>query len=365
MNFKQVGIIGAGTMGSGIATTLIEAGVKVILNDNNQASVERGAAQVHKYFSKALDKGKLTAEQFQTIMARLDTSVELSKLASCDLIIEAIFEEFEVKKKLFTALDPLIPNTTVVATNTSALTVSGLAEHFSHPERFMGLHYFNPAAYSPIVEVVRGIQTSPVIYEKALAFIRETGKKPIACLDSYGFAINRFFVPYGNEAMRLLDEKKGTIPQIDRVAKQVLQVAAGPFQVMNLVKPKIMFHAQRNLAPHGSFYTIAPNLMMIGDKDHEFDLSGDDSGIKGGDTEIGNRLLMACFLPILQSIDEKVAIAADIDMGALLALKFGIGPCALMDEMGKDKVTTILKLAVDAYGVAMPKSLQNIGSLLK
>ena len=363
MQFNTVGIVGAGTMGSGIATTLAQAGVTVRLVDKAQAAVDRAVGGAHGFYAKAAEKGKMSADDVAASSARLIGATDFGALKDCDLVIEAIFEEFAVKEALFKELNPILRADAVVATNTSALTVSGLAEAVRDPARFLGLHYFNPAQINPIVEVVRGARTDAALYDAAIAFCRETGKKPIACKDAYGFAINRFFVPYGNEAVRLMDEGVGTPAQIDRVARECLEVAAGPFLVMNLVKPKIMFHAQRNLGPHGAFYGIADTLAARGDSDYAFEIGEDASGDSAADTAIADRLMAAVFFPVLQEIDEAVASAADIDMGAALALRFGKQPCALMDAMGRDAVAKLVEPLAARYGHALPKALDRVGSL--
>lgn len=363
MTFKQVGIIGAGTMGSGIATSLAQQGVEVYLMDTTAEAVERGLGAATKFYSRAAEKGKMSDVDVEAASARLTGTTELSTLGDCDLIIEAIFEEFSVKVELFKKLNAVISDDTVVATNTSALRVSDLAEIVDNPSRFLGLHYFNPAAINPIVEVVRGEKTDPAIFDRCMEFCRATAKKPIACKDAFGFAINRFFVPYGNEAVRLLDEGLGTAAQIDRVAQDCLGVAAGPFVVMNLVKPKIMFHAQRNLGPHGEFYGIAKTLAERGDSDYSFDVEEDSNGKPENDGIIADRLRAATFFPVLQEIDEDVASAADIDMGAGLALRFGKAPCELMDSLGQDEVRRIVSLVTENYDHALPKSLEKVGSL--
>ena len=363
MTFSKVGIIGAGTMGSGIATSLGQQGVEVILVDTTDAAVERGKGAAKKFYDRAAEKGKMTAEDAAAADARISTSTDLAALSACDLIIEAIFEEQSVKEDLFTRLNPHLKPETVVATNTSALQVSDLAEAVDDPSRFLGLHYFNPAAINPIVEVVKGEKTDDAIYQRCIDFCRATAKKPIPCKDSFGFAINRFFVPYGNEAVRLLDEGVGTPAQIDRVAQDCLGVAAGPFLVMNLVKPKIMFHAQRNLGPHGAFYTLAKTLAEKGDTDYEFEIGEDASGSAEADAVIADRLRAATFFPVLQEIDEDVATPADIDMGAGLALRFGKAPCELMDSLGAEETKRIVSLITDQYGHAMPASIAKVGSL--
>ncbi|NMM45827.1 3-hydroxyacyl-CoA dehydrogenase family protein [Rhodospirillaceae bacterium KN72] len=363
MTFSKVGIIGAGTMGSGIATSLGQQGVAVVLVDTTDAAVERGKGAAKKFYDRAAEKGKMTAEDAAAATARISTSTDLAALSACDLIIEAIFEEQSVKEDLFARLNPHLKPETVVATNTSALQVSDLAEAVDNPSRFLGLHYFNPAAINPIVEVVKGEKTDDAIYQRCIDFCRATAKKPIPCKDRFGFAINRFFVPYGNEAVRLLDEGVGTPAQIDRVAQDCLGVAAGPFLVMNLVKPKIMFHAQRNLGPHGAFYTLAKTLADKGDTDYEFEIGEDAAGSADADAVIADRLRAATFFPVLQEIDEDVATPADIDMGAGLALRFGKAPCELMDSLGADETKRIVSLVTEQYGHAMPASIAKVGSL--
>lgn len=363
MTFSKIGIIGAGTMGSGIATSLGQQGVSTVLVDTTEDAVQRGLAAAKKFYDRAAEKGKMTEDAAAAAFGALSGSTDIAAVAECDLIIEAIFEEFQVKADLFARLNPHLKPETVVATNTSALRVSELAETVDNPARFLGLHYFNPAAINPIVEVVKGDKTDDAIFQRCVDFCRDTAKKPIPCKDAYGFAINRFFVPYGNEAVRLMDEGVATPAQIDRVAQDCLGVAAGPFVVMNLVKPKIMFHAQRNLGPHGAFYAIAESLAAKGDSDYTFDIGEDASGSPESDAIVADRLRAATFFPVLQELDEDVATPADIDMGAGLALRFGKAPCELMDSLGKDEVARIVGHITEKYGHAMPASLDKVGSL--
>ena len=363
MTFSNVGIIGAGTMGAGIATSLAAQGVDVVLVDQAQEAVDRAIAGAAKLYGRAVEKGRMEAADAEAATARLTGGTALEALAGCDLVIEAVFEETSIKAAVYDRLNSIVSDDAVVATNTSCLRVSELAEGFKDPTRFLGLHYFNPAAINPIVEVVRGEKTDSVLFDRALAFCRETGKKPLACADSYGFALNRFFVPYANEAVRLLDEGVGTAAQIDRVAQDCLGVAAGPFMVTNLVKPRIMYHAQSHLAPHGPFYALAGTLEEKGDTDYEFEIGEDAGGDAAADATIADRLRAAAFFPVLQELDEGVASPADIDMGAGNALRFGKPPCALMDSLGRDEVARIVARVTETYGQSMPQSLERVGSL--
>ncbi len=363
MTFEHVGIIGAGTMGAGIATSLAAEGVAVTVIDQTQEAVDRAISGAGAFYARAVDKGRMEQADADAASARLSGGPELEAVAACDLVIEAVFEETGVKFALYDRLNPIVSDEAVVATNTSCLRVSDLAEGFKDPSRFLGLHYFNPAAINPIVEVVRGEKTDPALFDRALEFCRATGKKPLACADSFGFALNRFFVPYANEAVRLLDEGVGTTAQIDRVAQDCLGVAAGPFMVTNLVKPRIMYHAQTHLAPHGPFYALAPTLAEKGDTDYEFEIDPQAEGDEMGNPLIGDRLRAAAFFPVLQQLDEGVATPADIDMGAAHALRFGKPPCTLMDELGRDEVARIVAYVTETYGQAMPQSLERVGTL--
>jgi 3-hydroxybutyryl-CoA dehydrogenase len=233
------------------------------------------------------------------------------------------------------------------------------------PERFLGLHYFSPAAVNPIVEVVKGEATAQATIEAALAFCRASGKQPLRCKDAYGFAINRFFCPYTNEAARALDAALGSTGEIDAIAREVLGAAAGPFAVMNLIKPRINLHAIANMAPLGAFYAPARAMVEAGEADRPFELTpgtGDlDPDRKG---KIADHLRLGCFLPVLQALDEGVAEPAAFDLGAREALKFGVGPCALMDRLGRAEVERIVRPALERYELPTPASLARVGQLV-
>ncbi|MEZ5825911.1 MAG: 3-hydroxyacyl-CoA dehydrogenase family protein [Geminicoccaceae bacterium] len=358
-----VGIIGAGTMGTGIATSLAQHGFVVRLADRGSEAVERARAIADRFYRRSVDKGRMGEEDAANALTRIEAA-ELEGLAGCDLLIEAVFEDFDIKAALFDRLGDIVGDDTPVATNTSCLRVSDLAAHMKNPGRFFGLHYFSPAEINPIVEVIRGEATDPAIIERALAFTRAHGKQPITCKDSYGFAINRFFCPYTNEAARLLDEGMGTTAEIDLVAREALGAAAGPFLVMNLIKPRINLHAIRNLAPLGSFYRPADSMVQCGEADRSWDIE------EAGDIDperrsrIADRLRAGAFLPVLEALDEEIAAPADFDLGATRALKLGRPPCALMDELGADEVERIVAPLVAHHGMAMPKSVARIGTLV-
>lgn len=352
----RIGVVGAGTMGCGIAQGAAQHGYTVRLADRDPAAVARGLAGIEASLARAVSKGKMTSAAAEATRARLVPG-DLAALADCDLVIEAIYEDMDAKAALFTALAPIIDDEAVLATNTSSLRVDDLARAVRVPERFLGLHYFFPAAINPLVEVVRGAATSQAAMDRAFAFVRGCGKQPIACRDAFGFAINRFFVPYLNEAVRLADE--GWLPaEIDAVACQAFGTAAGPFRVMDLTKPAIALHAARTLANLGDFYAPAPGLIRIGGSGESWNAG--QAALPADADAIAERLQAAVFLAVLQELDEQLAAPEDIDLGARLGLQWQWQPCAAMRTLGRARLTTMVEPLVARHGAALPASLDAV-----
>jgi 3-hydroxybutyryl-CoA dehydrogenase len=363
MGIATIGILGAGTMGSGIAIASAARGVDVVLYDVASEQLDKAKAEAAKFFGRAVEKGRMSEDERVATERRICTTDEIGGLGSVDLVIEAVFEDFDLKAETFAKVSPVARPDALIATNTSCLKVSDLAAHVDRPERFLGLHYFSPAQINPLVEVVRGAQTSDATIDAALGFCEATGKKPLLCKDHFGFAVNRFFCPYTNEAARCVDEGLGTPAQVDRVAQEALGVAAGPFFVQNIIKPRINLHAVRNLKPLGAFYAPAAYLTKVGDAGESFDLGEDPGPDATRDGPIADRLLGATFLPVLEELDEDVASPADIDMGAEVALRFGRQPCELMDSLGRGEVERLVAPLAERYGAAVPASLDRVGGL--
>ncbi|PPR64961.1 MAG: 3-hydroxyadipyl-CoA dehydrogenase [Alphaproteobacteria bacterium MarineAlpha4_Bin2] len=364
MTFKTVAIIGAGKMGSGIATNIAQHDVDVRMIDVSEEAVARALETITGVYERSSERGRMSTEEASAAKARLTGSADIKHASDADLVIEAVFERFDLKAELYRRLNPIVRQDTVIATNTSCLTVNGLAQAIDDPGRFLGLHYFNPAAINPIVEVVQGEKTRKDIIDNVIAFCTVTSKKPILCRDGYGFALNRFFVPYSNEAVRVYEEGLGTPANIDRIAENAMGIAAGPFFVMNLVGMQTMAHAAENLTPHGSFYAPTTRVKEMGAENSQWDIGEPGTPDEAGDAGIVDRLWGATFLPILQALDEEIASPADIDMGAGLALRFGKAPCATMDAMGSIEVGRLISYYCDHYGIKMPNSLERVGSLL-
>ncbi|MGB0747599.1 MAG: 3-hydroxyacyl-CoA dehydrogenase family protein [Magnetospiraceae bacterium] len=362
-SIQSVAMLGAGTMGTGIAISAIAHGFPVCLIDLSPEALERARGKAQKYFDRQVEKGRLSAAAAAAAMDHLTVATDLSAVSSADLIVEAVFENRDLKLDIFSKIQAHLKPGAIVATNTSALRVADLAAAFPDPTRFAGMHYFSPAEINPVVEVVRGENTADSVVLEIDAFCRGTGKTPLNCRDQSGFAINRFFCPYTNEAARLFDEGIGTPAQIDRVAQETLDVAVGPFFVMNLVKPRINLHAIQHLEHLGAFYAPAESMTRVGDADGSWDL-GEDKVDPATDALIADRLRAGLFLPILEELDEAVATPEDIDMGAGLALRIGKAPCALMDSLGAAAVEKLIAPLCERYGAPLPQSLSRVGGLV-
>ena len=367
MSVGRVAIVGAGTMGAGIAQNVIASGIPVALIDADQPAVERARDGIAASLGRAVARGRLSQGDADAALGRLATGTDLAVAADADLVIEAVFEELDVKTALFQRLNGTARPDALVATNTSCLKVDALADAVERPERFLGLHYFSPAQVNPLVEVVRGARTGDAAYAAALAFVAATGKTALQCRDRNGFAINRFFVPFCNEAGRLIDEGHH-IGRIERVAQGTFGAAAGPFTVMNLTKARIMLHAAENLEPLGPFYAPAASVRQTGGDDAtwpvEAALESSPADDPAAEAAIADRLRGAVFLALLEALAEDVAAPADIDTGARLALRWSSPPCAQMDALGRTEVERLVRPLAEAHGADVPQSLDRVGSLI-
>lgn len=355
MTVRRVAIIGAGTMGGGIAIGCLTAGMATVVIDTTEAALIDLTRRVGGHFDRAVAKGRLPAEAAEAARANLRTAIDPASASGAELVIEAVFEDLSVKRDLFARLVPALAPEVVIATNTSALRVADLAEAVPHPQRFLGLHYFSPAEINPLVEVVRGPSTGELAIELVLDFLHRTGKTPLPCRDANGFAVNRFFCPYTNEAVRCFDEGLGTTTTIDRIARESFGLPLGPFAVMNIIKPRINLNAIRNLSPLGAFYRPADSMTKVGEAGESWTFDESESEPdEARRKEIADRLRAALMFPVLEAIGEEVAEPEAFDTGARLALRFGKPPVALMRELGRDRVTALLQPLAARHAAAMP-----------
>ena len=239
MEIKKVGVLGCGLMGSGIAQVAATAGFDVTVLDVEQKFLDKGFAGIEKSLAKfaerPVEKGGITAQQKEAIQARLKGTTNRQNLADCEIVIEAIIESVQQKKDMYDSLDGIVRKDAIFATNTSSISVTELMAATSRPERFIGLHFFNPVPLMKLVEVVRTIATSPEVYDAACEFAKRLGKVPVRTSDKTGFIVNRLLVPYLLDAIRAYEEGVGSIEDIDNAMKLGCGYPMGPFTLLDFV----------------------------------------------------------------------------------------------------------------------------------
>jgi 3-hydroxybutyryl-CoA dehydrogenase len=232
---RQVGVLGCGLMGSGIAQVCAQAGYDTIVREVSDQLCERGLGGIRKQLDRAVEKGKLPAEQREATVGRLRGTTALEDLAGCDLIIEAVVEDLELKNQMWRTLDEVCGPETIFASNTSSLTIADMAAATRRPERMVGLHFFNPVPVMKLVEVVRTIATDPRVFEAAFEFARSLGKEPITCKDNSGFVVNLLLVPYMMDAIRALEQGVASTGDIDKGMRLGTGYPMGPFTLCDFV----------------------------------------------------------------------------------------------------------------------------------
>lgn len=232
---KTVGIAGCGLMGSGIAQISAQAGYKTIVREVNDELLKKGLGKIEDFLSKGVAKGKVTEEQKKAVLANLSGTTRLADLKDADIVIEAAIENIALKKELFGELDRLCPEQTIFASNTSSLTITEMAAATKRPDRFVGLHFFNPVPLMKLVEVVRTIATSQATFDAAFAFAKTLGKEPIACKDNSGFVVNLLLVPYLLDAIRAVENGVASIEDIDKGMMLGCGYPMGPLTLLDFV----------------------------------------------------------------------------------------------------------------------------------
>jgi 3-hydroxybutyryl-CoA dehydrogenase len=235
MAIEKLGVVGCGLMGSGIAQTAAQAGLQVTVREVSTELIDKGFANIDKSLARLVQRGTLSALDRDAARKRLRPTTKLEDLAGCDLIIEAITEQLEPKKELFQALDGFCPPRTIYASNTSSLSITEMAVATRRPERFVGLHFFNPVPIMKLAEVIRTIATDPEVYEEAAALAVRMGKTAVRTSDRTGFVVNRLLVPYLLDAVRALEEGVASIPDIDQAMKLGCGHPMGPLTLLDFV----------------------------------------------------------------------------------------------------------------------------------
>lgn len=232
---KKVGVLGSGLMGSGIAEVAARSGYETVVREVSSELVDKGLDKIRGSLNKAVERGKMEASARDEAVGRLSGTVDLGAFADCDIVVEAIVENLEEKRKTFGALDEAVKKDAIFASNTSSLTITQMAMFTQRPDQFVGLHFFNPVPVMKLVEVVRTLLTSDASFDRAFEFARSLGKEPVAARDNSGFIVNRLLVPYLLDAIRALEEGVGSVEDIDKGMQLGCGYPMGPFTLLDFV----------------------------------------------------------------------------------------------------------------------------------
>jgi 3-hydroxybutyryl-CoA dehydrogenase len=249
VEIRKVGVVGLGTMGAGIAQVSVQSGFETVGREVSDELATRGRATIERYLSRGVDKGRMTAEERDAALGRLTLTTELADFSDCDLVIEAVLEELDLKRDVFSQLDRITRPDAVLATNTSALSVSEIAESTKRPDRVVGMHFFNPAPVLPLVEIVRSPRSSDEAVDAAYEWAERAGKQPVRCNDTPGFIVNRILIPLLNDCVRVLDEAGVEPEQMDKAMTNGAGWPLGPCALVDLIGIDVHVHASEAL--HG------------------------------------------------------------------------------------------------------------------
>lgn len=238
---KTVGVIGAGTMGAGIAQVAATAGCKVYLFDANRTQTEKALQALSRTLSKLVDKQKMTAEKQREILGNIQLAAKIPDFCACDLVIEAVLENKEIKTVLFSDVEKHVPESCIIASNTSSISITALSSELKFPSRFIGIHFFNPASIMPLVEIIPGLLTDQNLPGYIYNLMESWGKTPIIAKDVPGFIVNRIARPFYGEALRIVEENMATPQQTDAAMKQLGGFKMGPFELMDLIGIDVNF----------------------------------------------------------------------------------------------------------------------------
>lgn len=345
---KKIGVIGAGNMGSGIVQKIAQEGIDVVMVDIKPEFVERGLETIKTLLEEGVERKIFTREKVNQVLGRITGTTDMTAVADADLVIEAVFEDKAVKTELFKRLDEICDPKTILATNTSGFYVRDFAGLTSRPDRFIGMHYFFHPAKNRLLEVIPHDGTSQETIDKVLLAAKLHAKTAILVKDAPGFAVNRFFVPFYVEGIRMLEQGVANIPTIDAAAKKAFNIGMGPFLLMNVTGVPIALHTANTLSKElNPFYGPPETLKAQVEKKQDWDLSGevDESKID----EIVDRFHGVELGVTAELVDDGVASIEDTDRGAKLGLRWSQGPFEIMNELGIDKTFELVAAIADRY----------------
>ncbi|WP_433627406.1 3-hydroxyacyl-CoA dehydrogenase NAD-binding domain-containing protein [Chryseobacterium cucumeris] len=362
---KYVGIIGAGTMGIGIAQVAATNGCKVWVYDANAKQVETATVGLEKTLTKLVDKQKISAEKMTEILANISIATELKDFKDCELIIEAIIENKEIKTKVFTELENYVSESCILSSNTSSISITSLGAELKKPERFIGIHFFNPAPLMPLVEVIPSLLTEKTLAEKIYNLMKEWGKTPVIAKDIPGFIVNRIARPYYGEALRIVEENIATPEQVDEAMKTLGNFKMGPFELMDLIGVDVNF-AVTTTVYKDYFYDPKYKPSLLQQRMSEAKLHGRKTGkgfydySEGAEKPVAqkdNALYQQIFLRIIsmlinEAVEAKrlgVANDEDIELAMQKGVNYPKGLLSWGKEIGYAKISETLQNLYEEY----------------
>jgi 3-hydroxybutyryl-CoA dehydrogenase len=248
MEIKVIGVLGAGSMGNGIAQLAAQAGYQVVMRDIEDRFVENGLKAIEKFLAKSVEKGKMTEDQKKGILGKIKGTTRWEDLKNADFVIEAVFEDLELKKNVFKQMDELVKPDVILTTNTSSMSITEIATSTKRPQKVAGMHFFNPAPLMRLVEVIRGYETNDETVRIVMEIAKKMGKEPVEVKkDTPGFIVNRIMTPHFLEAIKMVEEGIATVEDIDKAVKLGLNYPMGPFELMDLTGTDIAYHVTEYL----------------------------------------------------------------------------------------------------------------------
>ena len=366
----KVAVLGAGAMGTGIGQIAVQNGCHVVYYDSFPGATDRSKASIEKIFNRLAEKGKITSEQKEEMLGRMHWSADVDAVSGADLVVEAVIEDLDVKKDLFAKVEPLLRSDAWLCTNTSSLSIAALSSGLTHPERFGGLHFFNPAPLMPLVEVVPGVKTGDDFTETMEALMLEWGKVPVVAKDTPGFIVNKVARPFYSEAIKLYEEGVASVAEIDAAVKSI-GFRMGPFELTDLIGHDVNYTVtetvwsqffydprfrpsitQKRLKEAGLFgrktgrgfynYASGMDAAVVAQEEVEIDPMLSE--------KIVERILCLIINEALDAVWQGIASPENVDLAMTKGVNYPKGPIQWGREMGWDQVLGTLKRCHKHYG---------------
>lgn len=362
----KVGVIGAGTMGAGIAQVAAHGGEEVFLYDADPSALQRAGKNIHEGFRKLVEKGKLDAKAADAVMKRIYLVPSPKELASCDLIIEAIVEDLAVKRKLFSDLETIVTERCILGTNTSSLSIASVAASCRIPARVIGIHFFNPAPIMPLVEIIPGLRTVDNLAPLCMEIMKKWGKVPVLAKDMPGFIVNRLARSFYGESIRIFEEGIADCATIDWALKEIGGFRMGPFELMDLIGNDVNYKVTESVWEQ-FFYEPRFKPSITQKRLYESGMFGRKSGrgyynyAEGAvlpspnkDPELGKQIFLRVIAMLINEAADafylKLASREDLDLAVTKGVNYPKGLLKWCDELGAEVICRQLQTLFDAYG---------------